>query len=188
MKRLLYIPLTALLLSACGDPTIEQELEQANERNEELKGILQTEEVNFQKNSQRLEALKEDISKMKSVIGNPNIDNYVDVVTDYAGGMERSLSDMDGLLSNHEDGEELSGMESDFEEISSELFETMEAYDENSAGIELDEYLVRQHNAIQLANDDIRAALDTIANGIEASDSALYEQGIEQLRSAHEYY
>ncbi|KIH71897.1 hypothetical protein [Salinicoccus roseus] len=188
MKRLLYIPLTALLLGACGNPTIEQELEQAKERNEELKGILQTEEVNFQKNTQRLDALKEDISKMKSVIGNPDIDNYVDIVTDYAGGMERSLTDMDGLLSNHDDGEELSGMESDFEEISSELFETMEAYDENSAGIELDEYLERQHNAIQLANGEIRAALDTIANGIEASDSALYEQGIEQLRSAHEYY
>lgn len=187
MKRLIYIPLTALLLGACGNPTIEQELEQANERNEELKGILQTEEVNFQKNTQRLEALKEDISKMKSVIGNPDINSYVDIVTDYAGGMERSLTDMDGLLSNY-DGEELSGLESDFEEISSELFETMEAYDESSDGIELDEYLERQHNAIQLANDDIRAALDTIANGIEASDSALYEQGIEQLRSAHEYY
>lgn len=188
MKRLLYIPLTALLLGACGNPTIEQELDQAKERNEELKGILQTEEVNFQKNIQRLEALKEDISKMKSVIDNPDIDNYVDIVTDYAGGMERSLTNMDELLSNHEDGEELSGMESDFEEISSVLFETMEAYDESSDGIELDEYLERQHNAIQLANGDIRAALDTIANGIEASDSALYEQGIEQLRSAHEYY
>lgn len=187
MKRLIYIPLTALLLGACGNPTIEQELEQANERNEELKGILQTEEVNFQKNTQRLEALKEDISKMKSVIGNPDINSYVDIVTDYAGGMERSLTDMDGLLSNY-DGEELSGLESDFEEISSELFETMEAYDESSDGIELDEYLERQHNAIQLANGDIRAALDTIANGIEASDSALYEQGIKQLRSAHEYY
>ncbi|WP_271398050.1 hypothetical protein [Salinicoccus roseus] len=187
MKRLIYIPLTALLLGACGNPTIEQELEQANERNEELKGILQTEEVNFQKNTQRLEALKEDISKMKSVIGNPDINSYVDIVTDYAGRMERSLTDMDGLLSNY-DGEELSGLESDFEEISSELFETMEAYDESSDGIELDEYLERQHNAIQLANGDIRAALDTIANGIEASDSALYEQGVEQLRSAHEYY
>ena len=119
MKRMLYIPLAALVLSACGDPSIEQELEQANERNEELKGILQTEEVNLQKNTQRLEALKEDISKMKSVIGNPDINSYVDIVSQYADDMEQSLSEMDKLMSGDSDSEDLADMESEFEEISS---------------------------------------------------------------------
>ncbi|MFA7743903.1 hypothetical protein [Salinicoccus roseus] len=188
MKRMLYIPLAALVLSACGDPSIEQDLEQANERNEELKGILQTEEVNLQKNTQRLEALKEDISKMKSVIGNPDINSYVDIVSQYADDMEQSLSEMDKLMSGDSDSEDLADMESEFEEISSDMIEAMESYDENASGVELDEYLERQHSAIQIANGEIRTALDTLANGIASSNPALYEQGLEQLRSAHEYY
>ncbi|WP_342386975.1 hypothetical protein [Salinicoccus bachuensis] len=188
MKRMIYIPLIALVLSACGDPSIEQELEQANERNEELKGILQTEEVNLQKNTQRLEALKEDISKMKSVIGNPDINSYVDIVTEYAEEMESGLSEMDKLMAGNGDSEDLADMESDFEKISSDMIEAMEAYDDSASGIELDEYLERQHSAIQLANGEIRAALDTLGNGIKASNPALYEQGLEQLRSTHEYY
>lgn len=188
MKRTIYIPLIALVLSACGDPSIEQELEQANERNEELKGILQTEEVNLQKNTQRLEALKDDISKMKSVIGNPDINSYVDIVMEYAEEMESGLSEMDKLMSGNGDGEELADMESDFEGISADMIEAMDAYDDSASSIELDEYLERQHSAIQLANGEIREALDTLGNGIEASNPALYEQGLEQLRSAHEYY
>ncbi|MCG1009032.1 hypothetical protein J4760_03075 [Salinicoccus sp. ID82-1] len=188
MKRMIYIPLVALGLSACGDPSIEEELASANDRNEELQSILQTEEVALQKNTQRLEALEEDISKMQSVISNPDIDAYVDIVTDYSDAMKQGLSDLDTLLSDNADAQDLSTMNASFEEIEKSLAEAIEAYRDGATSVELDEYLVRRHSAIQLANEDILAALDSIGNGISASDQNLLDQGLVQLRNAHEYY
>ncbi|MFC3418133.1 hypothetical protein ACFOLA_01260 [Salinicoccus hispanicus] len=188
MKRMIYIPLVALGLSACGDPSIEEELASANDRNEELQSILQTEEVALQKNTQRLEALEEDISKMQSVISNPDIDAYVDIVTDYSKAMKKGLSDLDALLSDNADTEDLSTMDQEFEEISESLTGAIEDYRDGSSNVELDEYLERQHSAIQLANEDILGSLDTIGNGISMSDQNLLDQGLEQLRNAHEYY
>lgn len=188
MKRLIYIPLVALGLSACGSPSIEEELASANDRNEELQSILQTEEVALQKNTQRLQALEDDISKIQSVISNPDIDAYVDIVTDYSKAMQDGLSELDALLTDNADEEDLSSMDEAYEDISENLTEAIEAYRDDASNVELDDYLDRQHSAIELANEDILGALNMIGNGISASDQNLLDQGIEQLRNANEYY
>ncbi|GAB3071808.1 hypothetical protein ACFOU0_07870 [Salinicoccus sesuvii] len=188
MKRIIYVPLIALGLSACGSPSVEEELASANDRNEELQSILQTEEVTLQKNTQRLQALEDDISKIQSVISNPDIDAYVETVTDYSQAMQEGLSELDTLLADNADKEDLSSMEDAYGDISENLTEAIETYRDDVAKVELDDYLNRQHSAIELANEDILGALNTIGTGISASDRDLLDQGLDQLRDANEYY
>lgn len=188
MKRLTYILLPIFLLTACGGPSVEEQLAAAEDRKEELQGLLQTEEVNVQKNTLRLDALEEDISKMQSVIGNSDIDEYVSIVGEYSNTLEKELEKLDSLVKKAKSEQDLSIISKDIDEISSKITEAISSYENAVENVELNEYLKRQHSSLQLANDEIESALHTVKNGAEASSMEAVNNGIEQFNSASEYY
>lgn len=188
MKRLIYILLPIVLLSACGSPSAEEQLSAAEEKKEELQGVLQTEEVNVQKNKLRFDALEEDISKMQSVIGNSDIDEYVSTVGDYSETLEQELADLSTLVKKAKKKEDLSIISEDIDGISTDIKEAVSSYESSVEGLKLNEYLKRQHNSLQLANDELEGALQSIENGADAGSMEAVDEGIKQFNSASEYY
>lgn len=188
MKRSIYILLPIIILSACGSPSAEEQLSKAEDRKEELQGVLQTEEVNLQKNTLRLEALEEDISKMQSVIGNSDIDEYVSVVGDYSGTLEKELTELSKLIQKAKEEKDLSIISKDIEEISSRITETINNYENSAGNLELNEYLKRQHSSLLLANDEIQSALQSVKNGADAGSMEAVDEGVKQFNNASEYY
>lgn len=188
MKRSIYILLPILLLSACGSPSAEEQLSEAEDRKAELQGVLQTEEVNVQKNTLRLDALEEDISKMQSVIGNSDIDEYVSIVGEYSGTLEKELANLSALIQKAKEEKDLSIISEDMDGINSRIKDAMGTYESSAKGLELNDYLKRQHSSLQLANDEIESALQSVENGADAGSMEAVEEGIQQLNSASEYY
>lgn len=186
MKRMVSIILSLVFLSACSGNPVEQDLKEANERNEELKRLLQTEEVSLQKNTQRLENLKQEISKMKEIRGNPDISKYVQVIETYASEMESSFDRLDEMIKANDDS--LQSIQTDFKEVEKQISRTIEDYNDDTADVELDDYLKRRHESIRLANDEILAAIDTLNRGMENDDPDLFKEGINQLKQVNEYY
>lgn len=188
MKRLTYILLPIVLLASCGSPSAEKQLSAAEDRKEELQGVLQTEEVDVQKNTLRLEALEEDISKMQSVIGNSDIEEYVSVVGDYSETVENELTQLSELVKKAKNEEELSVISKDIDEISSKINKAISSYEGSVEGLELNEYLKRQHSSLQLANEEIEGALQSVKNGADAGSMEAVDEGIKQFNNASEYY
>lgn len=188
MKRLTYLILPMILLAGCGSPASEQELTEAEERNKELEAMLQTEEVNLQKNQMRLDALEEDISKMKSVIGNSDIDTYVSEVSEYSSVLTEELEKLDGLVKDAKESEDLSIINDDIEDIRTNINDAMSKYQSAVENLELNDYLKRQHSSLELANEEINNGLDSIENGADSSTMEALDEGIDQLNSAGEYY
>ncbi|WP_020008400.1 hypothetical protein [Salinicoccus albus] len=188
MKRLIYLILPIIVLSACGGNSPKQELAEAEERNKELESMLQTEEVNLQKNQMRLEALEEDISKMQSVIGNSDIDTYVSEVSEYSSALKEEVEKLDGLVKEAKESEDLSIISEDIGDIRENIDEAMNRYQSAAEALELNDYLKREHSSLELANEEISDALDNIENGADSSTMEAVNEGTEQLKSASEYY
>ncbi|MFB9859942.1 hypothetical protein ACFPFV_11095 [Salinicoccus siamensis] len=186
MKRMTSIILSVMFLSACSGNPVEQDLKEANERNEELKRLLQTEEVSLQKNSQRLENLEQEISKMKEIRGNPDISKYVQDIESYASEMESSFDELDKMIRENEESPQ--NLQSNFKEVEKQISRTIEDYNDETTDVELDDYLKRRHESILLANDEILAAIDILNRGIENDDSDLFKEGLDQLKQVNEYY
>ncbi|KKK35536.1 hypothetical protein WN59_01510 [Salinicoccus sediminis] len=188
MKRSIKILLPIVMLAGCGSPSAEEQLSSAEEKKEELQGVLQTEEVNVQKNKLRLDALEEDISKMQSVIGNSDIDEYVQVVGEYSGTLEKELTGLSEAVQKAKEEDDLSVISKDIDDISSSISEAADNYEKAAEGLELNEYLKRQHSSLKLANDEIEGALQSIKNGADSESMEAVDEGLAQLNSASEYY
>lgn len=188
MRRSIKILLPIVMLAGCGSPSAEEQLSSAEEKKEELQGILQTEEVNVQKNKLRLDALEEDISKMQSIIGNSDIDEYVQVVSEYSGTLEKELTDLSETVQKAKEEDDLSVISKDIDDISSSISEAAGKYEKAAEGLELNEYLKRQHSSLKLANDEIEGALQSIKNGADSESMEAVDEGLSQLNSASEYF
>src|SRR5699024_1780458 len=188
MKRSLKILIPIVMLAGCGSPSAEEQLSSAEEKKEELQSVLQTEEVNVQKNKLRLDALEEDISKMQSVIGNSDIDEYVQIVSEYSGTLEKELTGLSEAVQKAKEEDDLSVISKDIDDISSSINEAAGSYEKAVDGLELNEDLKRQHSSLKLANDAIEGALQSIKTGADSCSMEPVEEGLGQLIKASEYY
>src|SRR5699024_11191117 len=188
MKRSLKILIPIVMLAGCGSPSAEEQLSSAEEKKEELQSVLQTEEVNVQKNKLRLDALEEDISKMQSVIGNSDIDEYVQIVSEYSGTLEKELTGLSEAVQKAKEEDDLSVISKDIDDISSSINEAAGNYEKAGEGLELNEYLKRQHSAQKQGNDEIEGALQSTKNRTDSGSMDAVDEGLGQLNNAREYY
>lgn len=188
MKKLTMPILALLLLSACGNNSPEDQLMQAEEHKKELESMLQTEEVKFQRNTLKLEALEDSISQHQHDGSDESVNAYVRIVEDYSAVLKEELDHLSTLVVAAKENNDLSQINDEIDTIIDNVNDAISAYDESTGNIELNESLDRKHNELQIANSELPEALESIKNSAEAGSMEALDEGLEMLNNVSEYY
>lgn len=188
MKKLFFISIFIIILTACGSPSPEEELASAEQQREELGEMLQTESVELERNRERLEILENEISQVETSQNDENVQAYMTIVEVYSSSLVSELESLGTLIDEARETEDFSEVQDDFETIIQDIEETISTYEEAVSEIELNETLMRRHNSLQLAHEEFPAALGVIRSGAEENDLNSIEEGASALNGISEFY
>src|SRR5699024_7621370 len=136
----------------------------------------------------RLDAVEGEISKMQSVSGISDIDEYVQIGSGYSVTWAKELTGLREAVQKAKEEEDLSVSTTDIDDLSSGSKEAASMYEKAVERLQLNEYLKRQHSSLKLANDEIEGALQSIKNGADSGSMEAVDEGLGQLNNASEYY
>lgn len=185
MKLRLATTLLVLLIAGCSSSSPEEKLSQQEEYKSELEGLLQTEQVRNQQLTLHLENLETQIANFERDRDNPNVELYVNIVTDYATDITEDLNELNEHIIKYRNDEQLNTGE--IVKTRDSALDTIEAYDSAVGDIELTEVLEREHSNVVLANEEITEAVGQIADALASEDDTLLNESIERLQQATEY-
>lgn len=185
MKLRLSATILILLAAGCSNSSPEETLIEQEEYKSELEGLLQTEQVRNQQLSLHLENLDTQIVNFERDRDNPNVEKYVETVTEYAGGITENLNKMNEHITAYRNGEQLNT--GDVVKTRDAVADTVEKYEAAVGELELTDVLEREHSNVVLANEEITEAVNQIADALAAEDDELLNEAIERLQSATEY-
>src|SRR5699024_663616 len=185
MKLRLSGTILILLSAGCSNSSPEETLIEQEEYKSELEGLLQTEQVRNQQLSLHLENLDTQIVNFERDRDNPNVEKYVETVTEYAGGITENLNKMNEHITAYRNGEQLNT--GDVVKTRDAVADTVEKYEAAVGELELTDVLEREHSNVVLANEEITEAVNQIADALAAEDDELLNEAIERLQSATEY-
>ncbi|CAM4169377.1 hypothetical protein [Jeotgalicoccus halotolerans] len=185
MKLRLSATILILLAAGCSNSSPEETLIEQEEYKSELEGLLQTEQVRNQQLALHLENLDTQIVNFERDRDNPNVEKYVETVTEYAGGITENLNKMDEHITAYRNGEQLNT--GDVVKTRDAVADTVEKYEAAVGELELTDVLEREHSNVVLANEEITEAVNQIADALAAEDDELLNEAIERLQSATEY-
>lgn len=185
MKLRLSTTLLVLLAAGCSSATPEETLIQQEEYKSELEGLLQTEQVRNQQLTLHLENLETQIVNFERDRDNPNVEDYVNIVTTYAADITENLNELDNHIAEYRNDEQLDN--GDIVNTRDAVIETIDTYDSAVSDLELTEVLEREHSNVVLANTEITEAVGQIADALAAEDNTLLNESIERLQQATEY-
>lgn len=188
MKKILLISTFILILTSCGSPSPEEQLASAEEEKEELVEMLQTESVELERNKQRLKIIENEISQAETSQNDEHVQAYIEIVDEYSSSLVNELESLGVLFNAAQENEDFSEMNNDIDAIIGNINETISTYESEVSEIELNETLLRRHNSLELAHEEIPAALDEIKSGTVNDDLESIEQGISALNDISEYY
>lgn len=185
MKLRLSATILILLAAGCSNSSPEETLIEQEEYKSELEGLLQTEQVRNQQLALHLENLDTQIVNFERDRDNPNVEKYVETVTEYAGGITENLNKMNEHITAYRNGEQLNT--GDVVKTRDAVADTVEKYEAAVGELELTDVLEREHSNVVLANEEITEAVNQIADALAAEDDELLNEAIERLQSATEY-
>ena len=185
MKLRLSATILILLAAGCSNSSPEETLIEQEEYKSELEGLLQTEQVRNQQLALHLENLDTQIVNFERDRDNPNVEKYVETVTEYAGGSTENLNKMNEYITAYRNGEQLNT--GDVVKTRGAVADTVEKYEAAVGELELTDVLEREHSNVVLANEEITEAVNQIADALAAEDDELLNEAIERLQSATEY-
>lgn len=185
MKLRLSATILILLAAGCSNSSPEETLIEQEEYKSELEGLLQTEQVRNQQLALHLENLDTQIVNFERDRDNPNVEKYVETVTEYAGGITENLNKMNEHITAYRNGEQLNT--GDVVKTRDAIADTVEKYEAAVGELELTDVLEREHSNVVLANEEITEAVNQIADALAAEDDELLNEAIERLQSATEY-
>ena len=185
MKLRLSATIIILLAAGCSNSSPEETLIEQEEYKSELEGLLQTEQVRNQQLALHLENLDTQIVNFERDRDNPNVEKYVETVTEYAGGITENLNKMNEHITAYRNGEQLNT--GDVVKTRDAVADTVEKYEAAVGELELTDVLEREHSNVVLANEEITEAVNQIADALAAEDDELLNEAIERLQSATEY-
>lgn len=188
MKKITIPLLTLLLLSACGNESTEEQLQEREAHKEELESVLQTEEVTFQRNTLKLESLEDSISQIEGEGDNEAVTEYVDAVESYANALKSEIDHLTEVVGQAKEDNDLNPVNDEIDAIIDNIEDTIQNYDENTSELELNESLERKHNELQLANEELPQALESIKNGASSGSMEAMDEGLGMLNDVSEYY
>lgn len=185
MKLRLSATILILLAAGCSNSSPEETLIEQEEYKSELEGLLQTEQVRNQQLALHLENLDTQIVNFERDRDNPNVEKYVETVTEYAGGITENLNKMNEHITAYRNGEQLNT--GDVVKTRDAVADTVQKYEAAVGELELTDVLEREHSNVVLANEEITEAVNQIADALAAEDDELLNEAIERLQSATEY-
>ena len=185
MKLRLSATILILLAAGCSNSSPEETLIEQEEYKSELEGLLQTEQVRNQQLALHLENLDTQIVNFERDRDNPNVEKYVETVTEYAGGITENLNKMNEYITAYRNGEQLNT--GDVVKTRGAVADTVEKYEAAVGELELTDVLEREHSNVVLANEEITEAVNQIADALAAEDDELLNEAIERLQSATEF-
>ncbi|MCD2136906.1 hypothetical protein [Salinicoccus halitifaciens] len=188
MKKLLFISTFIFILTSCGGPSPEEELASAEQQKEELVEVLQTETVELERNKQRLEIIENEISQAETSQSDENVQAYITVIEDYSASLTEELEALGSVIEEIRQEGDVDEADDDIESIIRNIEDTISTYESEVSDIELNETLMRRHNSIQLAHEEIPQALEAIRNGAEDNNLSIIEEGISALNDVSEFY
>src|SRR5699024_5643950 len=100
----------------------------------------------------------------------------------------KELTGLSEAVQKAKEEDDLSVISKDIDDISSSINEAAGNYEKAVEGLELNEYLKRQHSSLKLANDEIEGALQSIKNGEDSGYMEAVDEGLEQLNKSSKYY
>ena len=185
MKLKLSAMMLVLLAAGCAGSTPEETLIEQEEYKSELEGLLQTEQVRNQQLNLHLENLETQIVNFERDRDNPNVEQYVDIVTAYAGDLTDNLNKLNEYIAAYRNGEQINAGE--VVKTRDDITGAVETYETAVGELELTDVLEREHSNVVLANEEITEAVNQIADALAADDDALLNEAIDRLQSATEY-
>lgn len=188
LKKITIPLLTLLILSACGNESTEEQLQEAEAHKEELESVLQTEEVTFQRNTLKLESLEDSISQIESEGDNEAVTEYVNAVETYANALQGQIDHLTEIVGQAKEEDDLDPVNDEIDSIIDNVENTIQSYDEDTSELELNESLERKHNELQLANRELPQALESIKNGASSGSMEAMDEGLDMLNDVSEYY